>query len=311
MSRTRSCFVTLATLLAVPLLMGAKGPGCGGEVSIGDDKTEKTECPTASCGGMPAIACWDGSSPYTGKCLSKGDGTCGWEERACPTKTECSPCAAPVLACADGTSPYSGKCYLDATGACMAEYKGCSDGSCDKSECGPALGMASWTCEDGTIGGNTGRCLRKAGKCGWEVIDCPRKCTDSECGAPPPVAACGDGTTPSVECKRKTDGTCGWNVGACAVTACQKVEAYPRACTGKSDCTFGLHQTNCCGSERAMGYTKSAAATFGADEKACEATYPGCGCAASPTVDDSGKTGTAFDVDCVAGSCTTYVTATL
>jgi hypothetical protein len=310
MSRTRSSFISILTLLAVPLLMGAKGPGCGGEVSIGDDKAE---CPTSACGGVPAIACWDGSSPYTGKCLAASDGTCGWEKRACPAKpSECTPCAIPLLACADGTSPYTGKCYTDAaTGSCTAEYKGCGDGTCTTSECGPGLGMPSYTCEDGTIGGNTGRCIRTGGKCGWEVKDCPRKCTDAECGAIPPVAPCPGGSGPTVECKRQSDATCSWIVGTCPVTACAKVESYPRTCSVQSDCAWGLHTVNCCGSEHAMGVSASAKATFEADEKACDATYPGCGCAAMPTVDDGGKTGSAFAVDCVSGVCTTHVTSSL
>ena len=51
-----------------------------------------------------------------------------------------------------------------------------------------------------------------------------------------------------------------------------------------------------------------AAGSFAADEKACEATYPACGCAEYPTVDDFGKAGTEFAVDCQMGACTTHVT---
>ena len=134
------------------------------------------------------------------------------------------------------------------------------------------------------------------------------KCTDAECGPIPPVAPCPGGTGPDVSCNRKADGTCHWDVSPCAETACGKVEAYPRACSTKADCAFGLHQINCCGSKHAMGYSKSSSSTFAADEAACDATYPGCGCAESPTVDDSGKAGTAFAVDCVSGVCTTSVT---
>jgi len=46
---------------------------------------------------------------------------------------------------------------------------------CDKAECGPQLGLPNWPCEDGSIGGPTGRCIRNsAGSCGWEINNCPR-----------------------------------------------------------------------------------------------------------------------------------------
>jgi len=47
-------------------------------------------------------------------------------------------------------------------------------GECDKADCGPQLGLANWTCADGSLGGPTGRCLRLAGgACGWEINNCP------------------------------------------------------------------------------------------------------------------------------------------
>ncbi|HYQ46203.1 MAG TPA: hypothetical protein VER11_29740 [Polyangiaceae bacterium] len=46
-------------------------------------------------------------------------------------------------------------------------------GECAKADCGPALGLPNWVCEDGGVGGPTGRCLRNPnGTCGWEVNDC-------------------------------------------------------------------------------------------------------------------------------------------
>lgn len=47
-------------------------------------------------------------------------------------------------------------------------------GECEKSECGPQLGLPNWTCADGSVGGPTGRCLeRPGGTCGWEINNCP------------------------------------------------------------------------------------------------------------------------------------------
>jgi len=47
-------------------------------------------------------------------------------------------------------------------------------GLCDERACGPALGMPNVLCEDGSVGGPTGRCLELPdGGCGWEVRRCP------------------------------------------------------------------------------------------------------------------------------------------
>lgn len=43
---------------------------------------------------------------------------------------------------------------------------------CSPQECGPQLGLPNYTCEDGTTGGPTGRCLKTGDACGWEVRDC-------------------------------------------------------------------------------------------------------------------------------------------
>jgi hypothetical protein len=62
-------------------------------------------------------------------------------------------------------------------GAVTAGGSGAGDsslGECDKAACGPQLGLANWTCADGSIGGPTGRCLeRPGGTCGWEINNCP------------------------------------------------------------------------------------------------------------------------------------------
>lgn len=45
---------------------------------------------------------------------------------------------------------------------------------CDPAECGPPIRMPSRRCPDGSIGGPTGRCLRKPDRrCAWEVRPCP------------------------------------------------------------------------------------------------------------------------------------------
>jgi hypothetical protein len=45
---------------------------------------------------------------------------------------------------------------------------------CADAECGPSSGAPSCLCSDGSLGCNTGRCLRNlAGTCGWEYRVCP------------------------------------------------------------------------------------------------------------------------------------------
>jgi hypothetical protein len=48
------------------------------------------------------------------------------------------------------------------------------DPLCAVADCGPAIRMPSRRCSDGSLGGPTGRCLRKPdGRCAWEVRPCP------------------------------------------------------------------------------------------------------------------------------------------
>lgn len=139
-------------------------------------------CAEDACGpapGAPAIICEDGSvGGFTGRCLAGADGTCGWEFRDCPPPPPPEECA--------------------------------------EAECGPAPGIPTWTCEDGSTGGLVG-CRRGAdGMCGWEIRDCPRpdpgSCPEEACpgyGHADPV--CPDGTGSVPECERGLDGTCGWH----------------------------------------------------------------------------------------------------
>ena len=86
--------------------------------------------------------------------------------------------------------------------------------------------------------------------------------------------------------------------------------SFDKTCAGATDCTIGLHQINCCGSMKAIGINQAEKTRFDADEKLCESQYPGCGCAAAPTVaedghsEDAGKT---IVVECQVGKCMTLV----
>lgn len=98
--------------------------------------------------------------------------------------------------------------------------------TCDTSACGPALGMPTTTCADGSTAGPTGRCIKTAdgGACGWEVRDCPPPvsgtCDASACGASPGVAStkCDDGSYagPTGACIKGSDGKCTWEIRTCS-----------------------------------------------------------------------------------------------
>jgi len=51
---------------------------------------------------------------------------------------------------------------------------GSADQACAPGACGEPLDSVTYLCSDGSLGGNTGRCLRNAdGTCGWEWRECP------------------------------------------------------------------------------------------------------------------------------------------
>ena len=70
---------------------------------------------------------------------------------------------------------------LRSTGSLQVALVAASDCSCGPGvadpicPCGPSLGTPSCTCSDGSLGCNTGRCIRgnAAGNCSWEVRVCP------------------------------------------------------------------------------------------------------------------------------------------
>lgn len=206
-------------------------PICSGEGFAGCTDASPT-CDPASCGPAPlapSYVCRDGSvGGPTGRCIASPDGTCGWEIRECPL-------------------PPPPECTPD--------------------ECGPAPGLPSYVCADGTIGGNTGRCLRHAdGSCGWEIRDCapeecaeipqcdllcpdgttnpvdehgcvhtcecvPVACGDDECGPAPgaPAYTCPDGSIGGNigPCERNADGVCGWVFRECPAEECAEGDCGP------------------------------------------------------------------------------------
>lgn len=88
---------------------------------------------------------------------------------------------------------------------------------------------------------------------------------------------------------------------------CEPFPSFDRGCARAEDCSVGFHQTDCCGTVRALGLAERVRAAFSELEVRCRAEYPDCMCAAGPTTADDGSTA-ASDmpaVACLAGTCTT------
>jgi len=89
---------------------------------------------------------------------------------------------------------------------------------------------------------------------------------------------------------------------------------FESGCADTINCSFGLHQINCCGTLVAIGFNHAFRDAFDKAEAAWRQACPAaCGCIAGPTRADDGKSGAAQDVavSCVSrgpgsGRCVTY-----
>lgn len=95
-------------------------------------------------------------------------------------------------------------------------------GECDPTQCGPAPGMPTYQCDDGTAGGPTGRCIiTESGTCGWEINECRKACAKGGCSGSLCIEEGQDVVTTcewrpeyacyqNAQCERQSDGQCGW-----------------------------------------------------------------------------------------------------
>lgn len=194
-------------------------PSCGTCAPLGAACTTEF---CIDCNDPNGASCPPGSicDATTGDCIPTGTrcgpNVCGDGEYCC--NESCGICAAAGSTCVEPacndcslvSCPPDHTCQVDPAGTIA-----CVPNDCTDAECGPQPGVPTWTCEDGSIGGSTGRCLRSAdGACGWEIIWCTPACDQAECGPPPPAGdpsvVCPDGSIPSFECVHDVNDVCAW-----------------------------------------------------------------------------------------------------
>jgi hypothetical protein len=95
----------------------------------------------------------------------------------------------------------------------------------------------------------------------------------------------------------------------CGVTS-SSFPMFDKACRTVDDCSFGVHQSDCCGSTEAIGMARAEQARFAADEMICVAQYPMCACPSYFTLAEDGQRaidGKTIAVECQSGKCMTVV----
>lgn len=95
----------------------------------------------------------------------------------------------------------------------------------------------------------------------------------------------------------------------CSPTKPSAFPTFDRSCSSLNDCSAVVHRVDCCGTVVITGIKSSELTRFNAAEQTCDSQYPACGCHNSPTMTDSGQTptSTSAPVECLMGTCTTYV----
>ncbi|MBK8170392.1 MAG: hypothetical protein IPK60_08590 [Sandaracinaceae bacterium] len=138
----------------------------------------------------------------------------------------------PACSSEDMCGPQSHCRYLRCALPCESHCVPTLPETCDVELCGPPLRAPLIMCEDGSLGGNTGRCLREDGaSCGWELRECPAPVA---CGA-----RLGNTCAEGQFCKFEEAAICGFAdaTGTCAAIpsdGCTKELSWVCGCDGVS-----------------------------------------------------------------------------
>lgn len=119
------------------------------------------------------------------------------QEAPCVARQDCEPSYVDVRSYPQECESADPPEYCDGT-----LFTACLDAAdvCDAEDCGPPPPLPAVICPDGTLGGSTGRCVRRDDACTWEVVPCPEPCSDT---VPECDLVCPDGThNPTDECGR-------------------------------------------------------------------------------------------------------------
>jgi hypothetical protein len=197
-----------------------------------------------------------------------------------------------------------------------------TSGQACQAQC-PAAGGAGGSAGAGgsvSVAGSGGAAGSGGGvSCGPSVCQPGQKCCDSSCG----ICSVGN-ICPAIQCPAAggaggasaggggggTGGTGGNASGVdCHLTKPSAFPTFDRSCSTPGDCAAVVHRVDCCGTVVITGINSSELARFNAAEQICDPEYPACGCRQSPTMTDSGQTATGATepVECLTGTCTTYV----
>ncbi len=96
--------------------------------------------------------------------------------------------------------------------------------------------------------------------------------------------------------------------GACSTTGVKEPQSF-RWCQSNKDCTYVLHQVDCCGSKTAWGVTKTSKTLVEAASYTCGKLFPKCKCLEKPVTTDDGDNASSglIMVQCESGLCMTSI----
>lgn len=163
--------------------------------------------------------------------------------------------------------------------------------------------------------GSDGGGSRDSGSSDHDAATALDAATHVDAGSPSDAGTSADAATPRDASTADSGSLEDASAASDAGPPCAFIESIDRRCLSDDECAVAMHQVNCCGTFVATGISASEAESFAGLEAACEASYPGCGCATQPTTTDSGETvgePSTVQVACITrgpgGICMTYVT---